>query len=209
MYAQIRILAYTIIAVAFLVGCSYQRNVTLPSVGLPEGVFSIPQSNNYGAARVAVFSFRDPSYAQGKGKVAAHILCQELGQKVVFAEVILEPDLRDMTMRNLIDVARIKKYDLIITGELLYCFEGSFLEPSSVTEEIRIVKVSGGEPLTLWLAKATETAPPALSTDYIVAQGKGAPAPSTVVLMKRNAEKFCNMILNLPPGVQQPSSNIE
>ena len=203
MYAQIKISVYTIIAVALLVGCSYQRKVTLPPVGLPEGIFSIPQSNNYGAARVAVFSFSDPSYAQGKGKVAAHFLCQELEHKGVFAEVIPLPDIRDMTMRNLINVARIKRYDLIIIGELLYHFEGSLLEPSSVTEEIRVVKIRGGKPLTLWHAEATETAPPALSTDYMVAQGKGAPAPSTAVLMKRNAEKFCNMIFDLPPRVVQ------
>ena len=210
MYAQIKISVYTIIAVVLLVGCSYQRKITLPPVGLPEGIFSIPQSNNYGTARVAVFSFSAPSNAQGKGRVAALFLCQELEQKGVFAEIILLPDIGDMTMRNLINVARTKNYDLIIAGELLYYFEGSFLEPSSVTEEIRVVKVRGGRPLTLWHAKATETAPPALSTDYIVAQGKGAPAPSTAVLMKRNAEKFCNMILDLPPRVvQQPSSNIE
>lgn len=205
MYAQRKISVYTIIAVVLLVGCSYQRKVTLPPVGLPEGIFSIPQSNNYGAAKVAVFSFSEPSYALGRGKIAALFLCQELEQKGVFAEVIPLPDIEDMTMRNLIDVARIKRYDLIITGELLYHFEGSLLEPSSVTEEIRVVKVRGGKPLTLWHAKATETAPPALSTDYFVAQGKGAPAPSTAVLMKRNAEKFCNMIFDLPPQVvQQP-----
>ena len=205
MYAQIKISVYTIIAIVLLVGCSYQRKVTLPPVGLPEGIFSIPQSNNYGAAKVAVFSFSEPSYALGRGKIAALFLCQELEQKGVFAEVIPLPDIEDMTMRNLIDVARIKRYDLIIIGELLYHFEGSLLEPSSVTEEIRVVKVRGGKPLTLWHAKATETAPPALSTDYFVAQGKGAPAPSTAVLMKRNAEKFCNMIFDLPPQVvQQP-----
>ena len=203
MYAQVKISAYAIIATALLAGCSYQRKVTLPPAGLPEGIFSIPRSNNYGAARVGVFAFSDPAYAGGKGKVAAHLLCQELEKKGVFAEVIPLPDIRDMTIRNLINVARIKRYDLIITGELLYHFEGSLLEPASVTEEIRVVKVREGKPLTLWHAKAAETAPPALSTDYIVAQGKGAPAPSTAVLMKRNAEKFCNMIRDLPPQAVQ------
>ena len=203
MYAQIKILFYTIIAVTLLGGCSYQRNITLPPVGLPEGIFSIPQSNHYGAARVGVFAFSDPSNAEGKGKVAALFLCQELEQKGVFAEVVPLPDIRDMTLRNLINDARIKRYDLIIVGELLYYFEGSLLEPSSVKEEIRVVKVRGGKPVTLWYAKATEIAPPALSTDYFVAQGKGAPAPSTAVLMRRNAEKFCNMILDLPPRAVQ------
>ena len=205
MYTRIKISAFTIMVIAFLAGCSYQRKVILPPVGLPEGIFSIPQSNHYGSARVGLFAFSDPSYAEGKGKVAALFLCRELEQKGVFAEVIPLPDISDMTMRNLIHVARIKRYDLIIVGELLYYYEGSRLEPSSVTEEIRVVKIRGGKPLTLWHAKATETASPALSTDYMVAQGKGAPAPSTEVLMRRNAEKFCNMILDLPPRVvQQP-----
>ncbi len=203
MYARIKILFYTIMVATLLVGCSYQRSITLPPVGLPEGIFSIPPSNHYGAARVGVFAFIDPSYAEGKGKVAALFLCQELEQRGVFAEVVLLPDIRDMTLRNLVNAARIKRYDLIIVGELLYYFEGSSLEPSSVTEEIRIVKVRGGRPVTLWYAKATETAPPALSTDYIVVQGKGAPAPSNAVLMRRNAEKFCNMILDLPPRAAQ------
>ena len=205
MYARIKISAYTyiIITAALLAGCAYQRNVTLPPVDLPEGIFSIPQSNHYGAARVAVFSFSAPSNARGKGKVAALFLCQELEQKGVFAEIVLLPDIRDMTMRNLINDARIKRYDLIIVGELLYYFEGSLLEPSRVKEEIRVIKVKRGKPQTLWYANATETAPPALSTDYIVAQGKGAPAPSTAVLMRRNSEKFCNMILDLPPRAVQ------
>ena len=203
MHAQIKMWLYTIIAVTLLAGCAYQRNVTLPPVGLPEGIISIPRSNHYGAARVAVFSFSAPSNARGKGKVAALFLCQELERKGVFREVIPLPDINDMTMRNLINHARIKRYDLIIVGELLYYFEGSLLEPSSVKEEIRVIKVRGGKPQTLWYANATETAPPALSTDYIVAQGKGAPAPSTAVLMRRNAEKFCNRILDLPPRAVQ------
>ena len=204
MVTQIKISAYIFLAVSILTGCAYQRDVTLPPVGLPEGIFSIPQSNNYGAARVAVFSFSAPSNARGKGRVAALFLCQELEQRGVFREIIPLPDINDMTMRNLITAARIKRYDLIIVGEILYYFEGSLLEPSSVKEEIRVVKVRGGKPQTLWYANATETAQPALSTDYFVAQGKGAPAPSTAVLMRRNAEKFCNMILDLPPrAVQQ------
>ena len=203
MITHIRIWMYMIVAISLLAGCTYQRDVTLPPVGLPEEVFSTPQPNNYGGARVAVFSFVAPTNAPGKGRTAALFLCQELERKGVFAEIIPLPDIRDMTMRNLINAARIKRYDLIIVGEILYYFEGSLLEASSVTEELRVVKVRGGRPVTLWYAKATETAPPALSTDYIVAKGKGAAAPSTAVLMRRNAEKFCNMILDLPPRAAQ------
>jgi len=182
-------------AVLFLVGCSYQRSVSLPAVGLPDGIFSMPQGNaTYRNANVAVFSFKEPVYAPGQGKAAARILCQEMEQMGLFSSVVLQPDILNMTMGNLIDVARSRGYDLLIVGDLLYYFSGSDLEPSEVTEEIRIIKIRGGRPSTLWHAKATEIAMPALTKDYILARGKGAPAPTTGVLMKRNAQKFCNMI---------------
>jgi len=88
MVAQLKVSAYFIMAVALLAGCSYQRNMTLPPVDLPEGIFSIPQSNNYGAARVAVYSFSAPSNAQGKGRVAALFLLSGAGTEGVFAEII-------------------------------------------------------------------------------------------------------------------------
>ncbi len=201
MFAKIIFRSFVVLAALCLIlpGCSYQRTVSLPPAGLPEGIFSAPETNRYHDARVAVFSFSEPSYAPGQGKSAAHFLCQQMAQHSVFTSVILQPDILDMTMENLIETARSKRYDLLITGAVLYYFDGSNLEPSEVTEEIRIVKIRGGKPSTLWHAKATETVMPALFKDYILARGQGAPAPSTAVLMKRNAEKFCNMVLDYQP----------
>ena len=188
----------TAIPLLFLMGCSYQRSVSLPPVEFPESIFSMPKGNtSYANANVAVFSFSEPTYAPGQGKTAARFLCQEMQQMQVFASVALQPDIMDMTLGNLIDSARSKGYDLLIIGDLLYYFSGSDLEPSEITEEIRIIKIRGGRPSTLWHARATETAMPALTKDYILARGKGAPAPTTALLMKRNAQKFCNMIIDL------------
>jgi hypothetical protein len=195
---QIFITLVTFALVLFFLGCSYQRSVSLPPVGLPQSIFATPRDNtSYASANVAVFSFGEPDYAPGQGKIAARFLCQEMAEMQVFASVILQPDILDMTMGNLIDVARSKGYDLLVVGDLLYYFSGSELEPSEITEEIRIVKIRGGRPSTLWHARATETAMPALTKDYIFARGKGAPAPTANVLMKRNAQKFCNMIIDL------------
>ena len=205
MYTKIKISVYIILTAVLLAGCSYQRQVTLPPVGLPEGIYSVPHSNHYGSAKVGVFAFGEPSHAEGAGKVAARLLCQELQQKRVFEEVMQLPDITNMTMGNLINFARMKRYDLIITGKLLYYFEGSSLEPSSVTQEIQVVEVSGGEPRLLWYARAAETARPILAADYIIAKEEGSPAPSTAVLMRRNAEKFCNMLLDLRPLAVQPT----
>ncbi len=195
---QILLSFLTTITLFFAPGCSYQRSVSLPPVELPESIFSTPPRNVYSGARVGVFSFKEPVYAPGQGKIAARFLCQELQQMGVFEAVILQPDILNMTMGNLINAARSQRYDLLIVGDLLYYFPGSDLEPSEITEEIRIVKVKGGRPSTLWYARATETAMPALFKDYIFARGKGAPAPTTELLMKRNARKFCNMIIDLP-----------
>jgi hypothetical protein len=178
-----------------LEGCTYQRTVSLPTPGLPESIFSAPEKNRYHHANVALFSFGEPAYAPGKGNSAARYLCQEMTRRNVFASVILQSDILNMTLENLIDAARSKGYDLLITGKLLYYFDGSHLEPSEVTEEIRVIRVRGGRPKTLWHARATETVMPELRKDYILARGKGAPAPPTAVLMKRNAEKFCNMLM--------------
>lgn len=191
--------AFLSLVILFLViSCAYQRSVSLPSVGLPENVFVAPQMNIYGGAKVAVFSFAEPVYAPGQGRTAARLLCQELEKSQFFAAVILQRDLLNMTMENLIDAARNKGYDIMVVGNLLYTFPGSDLEPTEVKEEVRFVKIRGGAPSTLWYARATETVNPALTKDYILARGSGASAPSTELLMQRNARKFCNMIAELP-----------
>ena len=195
---QKRLTVMMVIGLFLLVSCTYQRSVSWPPLELPENVFKVPKENTYDGARVAVFSFGEPVNAPGQGKSAARFLCQELEKLQVFSVVIHQPDILDMTMGNLINVTRNKGYDLLIVGDLIYSFSGSDLEPTEVSEEIRIVNISGGRPSTLWYARARETVMPALPKDYILARGRGASAPSTELLMQRNAIKFCNMIKSLP-----------
>lgn len=190
---------FVIIAISLLLGCAYQRRVALPSVGLPNEIFSTPGTNSYGTARVGVFAFSGPDYAPDMGPIASQILCNELQKTRAFREVISQPAILNMTMRNVINVARIKRYDLIITGRLLHYFEGTALEASSVSEEIRVIRVRGGKPRVLWHAKASETVSPVPSRDFIFFLSEGKPAPSPATLMRINAEKFCKMILTLPP----------
>ena len=199
MALMLRVGIYTIVAFALFAGCAYQRKLDLPSVGLPEEVFSTPKHSESCPVRVGVFRFIAPPYVQTKARAATRYFCREIEKNVPFFNVISHPDVRDMTLRNLVNIARINRYDLIITGKLLYYFDGSYLEPSKVTQEIRVIRIRGGKPRTLWHALATETIAPVLSNDLAVVQGRGVPAPSATVLMRRNAEKFCNMILNLPP----------
>jgi len=190
---------WVIIAMLVFSGCASQHRTTLPSAGLPEEIFTTPGTNAYSGARVGVFAFSAPDYARDMGPIASQILCNELQRTRAFREVISHADIPDMTMGNLINIARIKRYDLIITGKLLHYFEGTYLEASSVEEEMRVIRVRGGKPRLLWYAKASETVSPVSSKDFIFFQSQGEPAPSPATLMKKNAEKFCQMILKVPP----------
>ena len=176
-------------------GCTYQRKVTLSQPDLPEEIFSCSPVNISGAMRVGLFSFSDIPSSRGMGKLAAQFLCQELEKAGIFKSLFFHSDLNDMSMDRLVKIALAEKYDLIITGKLLYSFDGSDMQAASVIEEMRVINIKWGTPEILCHAKAIETVEPKLSTDYVIVQGKGAAAPSIMVLMQRNAEKFCNMIV--------------
>ena len=165
--------------------------------GLPEHVFTTPLQNGYMTSRVAVFKFREPPYARGMGRAASESLYEALLKNDVFQCVTLEVDVSDTRPETLISLARDKHYDLMITGDLLYYFEGSLHEPSRVDERIRVIHVHTNK--TLWYAKAVDLGPPAPYTDYILFEPPGTHAPTALGLLNNNAEKFCRMLLNAPP----------
>ena len=194
MQNHIKIIFYTVILIFLLMGCTYQRKVILLQPDLPEEIFSYSRAKISGA-RVGVFSFSDIPSSRGMGKLAAQFLCQELEKAGIFKFLFFHSDLNDISMDRLIEIALAEKYDLIITGKLLHYFDGSDMQAASVIEEIRVINVKWGKPEILCHAKAIEIVEPKLSTDYIIVHGKGAAAPSTMLLMQRNAKKFCNMIV--------------
>lgn len=186
-----------LITVALLIGCCYQRHVTLPGPDLPEAVHESPRENIYGSSRVAVFAFVEPSYAPGTGRVAAETICHDLLKKGVFSNVVDESQRVFFGTASPMDLARSEAYDLIITGEVLYHFDGTALQASSVSERIRVMHVATNR--LLWHATAASAVSPAPSFDYILVKAMGCPAPPTSALLQRNAEKFCNMLLKQPP----------
>lgn len=196
-YAKMGI--WAVIALLLFSGCATQQGAMFASGALPEEIFLAPETNDSSGASVGVFAFSGPAYAAEMGPLAAQILIDELEKTRAFRKVVFEPDILDMTLGNLVNVARIKRYDLIITGRLVHYFEGTALETSRVSEEIRVIRVRGGKPRVLWHAKASETAPPSRSKDFIFFLSEGSPAPSPATLMRTTAEKFCNMILTVPP----------
>lgn len=194
----LRTISMTVILLLWA-GCAHQKTASVYDAQLPEEIFSSPGETFCAGARVAIFAFSSPDYAIDKGSVAGRLLCDALEQTGVFEQVVFEPDISDMTMRNLIDIARIKRYDLIVTGKLTYYLAGSYVGPSSVTESIRVVRVRGGRPELLWHARASEESSPVQSVDLIFFETDASPARSPYTLMRRNADKFAKMMLTLPP----------
>lgn len=184
-------MVYVVVMAFCLAGCAFCHS------GLPEHVFTTPLQNDYMTSHVGLFKFRSPSYVRGMGRAASESLYEALLRNHVFRCVTLELDVTDTRPESLISVARNKHYDLIITGDLLYYFEGSLHEPSRVDERIRVVHVDTNK--TLWYAKAVDLGPAAPYTDYILFQRPGTHAPTALGLLNKNAQKFCKMLLNAPP----------
>jgi hypothetical protein len=191
-----------LITVAFLSGCAYQRRVTREPLNLPEKVYVKTNANLCSPSKVGIFRFSEPKYAPKTGKIAAEALYEELIRKGVFPNVVSEIERDDINKTRMIDFAQSQRYDLIITGDLLYYFDGSDLTSSRVEEAVRVIHVPTNT--TLWVASTTEAELPVFPTDFVVVHGKGAPAPATTKLLEKNAEKFCKMFQEQAPKVFLP-----
>jgi hypothetical protein len=202
MSTSIRISVYAFLLVSFLIGCIFQQKVPSQSLSLPEEIYVTPQQNYHKALKVGLFKFTDPPNAPGLGKASAQYLYRELLKNKVFSDVTLEIDVADTQISNLIEIADAQKYDLIITGDIFYYFEGGNYESSHVEEEIRVIRVNDKKTQTLWHAGATAIGLPTPSTDFIFKQRNGDPAPAAMALIKRNAKKFGNLFLTASPRRQ-------
>ncbi|MBF0451888.1 MAG: hypothetical protein HQK75_14380 [Candidatus Magnetomorum sp.] len=184
-------------------GCIYQRHITLKAPGLPENYFplssqsKVPVHHFFNQYHVGVFAFSEPDYAKGMGKIAAQYVAQSLQSKGLFNRVSTELDIENLAEHHLINIARMKQYDIIISGDLTYYFEGSENMGSRVDEQSKIILVSDTEITPLWYAKTTEVVEPLFSKDLIFFYGKGAEAPSSMGLLQRNAEKIGNLFVNI------------
>jgi flagellar motor protein MotB len=193
----------TVLLAAFFLagaGCSHHHYAIYAeessSEAFPEQIYVYPNVNDYKHSRVGVFGFSEPSYACGTGRVAAEAVCDDLLQKGVFSNIINEAKQGYIGTEDSLALARSRGYDLIITGDVLYYFEGSEVNPSKVDERIRVRHVPTER--ILWSATANSLASPPPSTDYLLFQLKGGSAKPASSLIKTNASKFSNMLLKQP-----------
>jgi len=173
-------------------GCSYQRKGALKPVGLPEYVYKTPTQQEYVGSYVGVFNFRAPEYAGHMGRVAGACLYEELLKRGIFSRLAYEAHSADLNREKILAVAKAKGYELVITGDLLYYFEGSLHYPSRVDQRMEVIGVDQDD--ILWYAKAVDIGPCYPFVDYLVVEGYGRSAPSTRQLFERNAKKFCELL---------------
>lgn len=185
--------AMVALLVAFVgLGCSYQRNGALKPVGLPEYVYKTPAQEEYVGSDAGVFNFRAPEYAGHMGRVAGECLYEELLKRGIFSRLTYEAESVDLNREKILAVAKAKGYELVITGDLLYYFEGSLHYPSRVDQRMEVIGVDHGD--VLWYAKAVDIGACYPFVDYLVVEGYGRSAPSTRHLFERNAKKFCELL---------------
>jgi len=189
--------------ILFTGSCTLKHNPIVLSLNQPEDLYQtpnkmyIPQYDFLKHRKACIFRFSEPKYAPDMGKIAANYLYNELLKNEIFSNLTPELNIENISFDNLIEIARAKKYDIIISGDLLYYFNGNDLEKSRVDEQIKIIMISDSKIETLWHAAAFETAYPKKPIDLLLFEIGGVPAQSSLKLMKKNATKFCNMILSL------------
>ncbi|SHK39674.1 hypothetical protein SAMN02745216_03390 [Desulfatibacillum alkenivorans DSM 16219] len=179
-------------AAAALSACSHGKSKDVSGASMPEEIYASPDYNMYRNAKVGVFPFMSPEYARGAGNSAASVFCRQLEKNRVFSAVHLEADVPPQAIA---EIAKAKRYDLVITGAVLYWFEGSTLEPSRVEQEVTVFKPSSKGDRILWRARLMETGWPVQPKDYLLGQTHAVPAPSAMTLVQKNAGKFCKMLL--------------
>ena len=195
----IRILAF-VIALFTIYGCTIKITRPEKEVKLPEYIYHSPENKDYAQASVALFRFSAPNFSSeitmvsspDIGYAAAYRLHQELMQKKVFLKLIPAYDFGYLDLTRAIEIAKEKGCDLLITGKVLYYFEGGPLSESRVDEEIIVIDVRTEKPV--WYAEAIEIGKPIDYQDYIFIIIDGVPAPPASSLLISNAKKFGNMI---------------
>ena len=176
-------------------GCTYQRSIVLAPVGLPEEVYVNPPPGIGDHFRhVGVFRFSEPGHAPRMGLLAARILSAELLKSRIYSRVTLDGAASDGGSDRLADIARQRGYDAIITGELLDFFEGSAGTSARVEILVSLFAMIDGQPRILWYARAVENVAPLPSKHFVSVDSPGVAPPPTGRLLRRNAQKVCNML---------------
>ena len=181
---------------------SQQIKLNFCENNLPENIYVQPYKKSFSGSRACILRFSEPTEINKSqnadliGKMCAQYFYQELARTSFFSSITLDLTNQALCESDFIKIAKSNNCDIIITGDLLYYFEGSALSPSQVEQEIHVFSVSESGLETLWHAKAIEIAHPDISKDYIFFKTQGTQALPAMELVKKNAKKFCNLFIN-------------
>jgi hypothetical protein len=185
---------------ALLLACTVSLPREQATIGLPESIYITPSAQDFSGAKVGIFPFesldiqREALYIQtpDPGHGAALALYHKLLENHVFQKIGIEPMPETRDMASLHRTAHERGLDLMITGRVLYLFEGTSQLPSRVDMEMTMTEVSTGQILAY--AEAREAEPPFIESDLILFRIQGQNAAPVVALMERNALKFCRLL---------------
>jgi hypothetical protein len=181
-------------------GCTVSPPKEQTIIGLPENIYITLPAKDFSGARVGIFPFESPDlqtdacyiHPPNSGYGAALALYNKLLETRLFPKISIEPMAETHDMASLRKTARERGLDLMITGRVLYLFDGTSQLPSLLDEEIRIIEVATGQ--ILLYAEAREAVPPFIESDLILIRIQGQNAPPITALMERNALKFCHLL---------------
>jgi hypothetical protein len=168
---------------------------------MPEEIYTAPPGVEADRPRVCVLGFSSPAGAPGTGRFAAVLLDQALRKRGIPCECRIGA-VSDGRRPEAWSAVPENACDQVVTGDLLYYFEGGRHLPSRVEQQIRVVDVRQPFARVLWEARAADFSEPIPPRDWIIMQASGAPALPAAELMRRNAEKFANMIAVTAAGTQ-------
>ncbi len=188
------------VALSLISGCTYQRGYPAAPVEPPQEIYLAPDFQPIQNARILITSFKAPGYAGDAGIQAAFALFSELQVRRPETDIVFESTLDDSNHERLFAYARANRFDLIISGNVLFLLDGGISTASRVEEIIRVFAVYGDRLHPVAYAKAFETVAPVPEADFIVAHGRGKAAPSALSLLKRHAVRFSRLVSDLIPG---------
>jgi hypothetical protein len=164
---------------------------------MPEQVYLSSTFHPYPNTNILICKFQSPDYAKSVGEDAALFLYSQMQHHTLEANIAVATDIDAVSPHQLYLYARKNRYDLIVTGQVLYYLDGAISTASKVVEEMYIYGIWGGKLQLVGYVKAEEAVPPLPAADYIFFQRSAKPAPSAESLQKRNAAKFAGVLSNM------------
>jgi hypothetical protein len=182
-----------ILIISALQGCSLMRHESA-NISSLDLVYKNKDFSSIKHSSIGVFSSIS---SRRIGVISAQILSEELLREAnneCFRSVYLGSNKDNLSIKDIFDIARHEKYDVVIISDVSNAVEGSDVSYSSVSERMRVFRVNEADETLIMNAKASEKGDPIFSRDYIFFKTKNKAALPLFSLMGTIGNKFARMI---------------